>query len=77
MKYALGSWSGLLQSPHGYTPQYVEKILADAANMWGEGTQEKQADGSYILTHEGVKNRIYFEEGQIWRSDEIGERDTV
>jgi len=69
MKYALGSWSGLLKKP--YTQEYLDKILADAAEMWGEGTQVKQDDGSYLLKHEGINNKIYFMDGQIWRSDEI------
>ena len=69
MKYYLASWSGLLEK--SYTQEYLEKILAEAANMWGEGSQIKQEDGSYILTHEGTKNRIYFENGKIWRTDEF------
>jgi hypothetical protein len=70
-KYPLGSWSGLLRKP--YTQEYLAKILAGAAKMWGEGTEEKQAAGSYLLTHEGIKNRIFFEDGQIWHSYKIVE----
>ena len=68
MKYYLASWSGLLKK--GYTDEKVNHILKDAANMWGKGTEVKQDDGSYILINEGIKNRIYFEDGKIWRSDE-------
>jgi hypothetical protein len=69
MNYRLASWSGLLEG--GFTQQYLEQVLRDASHMWGEGTEARQEDGSYLLRHDGVTNRVYFRDGAIWRTDEV------